>query len=201
MAHRAAATSENAGSSVATRVMSGSAAMSTGMMASRGRLAVPIPTNLDCFAPARYRCAWKLRSPQSASPRSSDATLPHRRHPVLSLVDDNVLVLYFLDTMLSFGVIFAGLAKSFSPAKPDTAVTWVKAEFAYVYVALLLCALFAIPLGMPVGLALGAGGVTFGGALADPRCVLACFGNAQRRSGRTSGFTALWKRTRHRNCG
>ncbi len=80
----------------------------------------------------------------------------------------NVLVLYFLDTMLSFGVIFAGLAKTFSPAKPDTAGTRVKAEFTNVYVALLLCGLFAIPLGMPVGLALGAAGVTFGEALADP---------------------------------
>jgi hypothetical protein len=79
----------------------------------------------------------------------------------------NVLVLYFLDTMLSFGVIFAGLAKSFSPAKPNGAGAWVKSEFTYVFVALLLCALFGIPLGMPVGLALGAGGFTFSGALAD----------------------------------
>ncbi len=79
----------------------------------------------------------------------------------------NVLVLYFVDTMLSFGVIFAGLAKSFAPAKPNGAAAWVKAELTYLFVALLLCALFAIPLGMPVGLALGAGGFTFNAALAD----------------------------------
>ncbi len=80
---------------------------------------------------------------------------------------ENVLVLYFLDTMLSFGVLFAGLAKSLSPAKPDGAGAWVKAEFTYFFVALLLCAVLSIPLGLPVGLALGEGGFTFGGALSD----------------------------------
>jgi hypothetical protein len=89
-----------------------------------------------------------------------------RIRPV-AILATNVLVLYFLDTMLSFGVIFAGLAKSFSPAKPNGAGASIKAEFTYVFVALLLCALFGLPLGMPVGLALGAGGFTFSGALAD----------------------------------
>jgi hypothetical protein len=79
----------------------------------------------------------------------------------------NVVVLYFLDTMLSLGVIFAGLAKSFSPPTPDGVGTWVKSELTYVFVALLLCVLFGLPLGMPVGLALGAGGFTFSEALAD----------------------------------
>ena len=79
----------------------------------------------------------------------------------------NVLLLYFLDTILSFGVIFAGLAKSFSPAKPNGVRARVKSELAYVLVAFLLCALFGIPLGLPVGLALGVAGFTFSGALAD----------------------------------
>jgi hypothetical protein len=79
----------------------------------------------------------------------------------------NVLVLYFLDTILSLGVIFAGLAKSFSPPKPNGVGAWVKLELTYVFVALLLCVLFAVPLGMPVGLVLGAGGFTFGAAFAD----------------------------------
>jgi hypothetical protein len=79
----------------------------------------------------------------------------------------NVVVLYFLDTMLSLGVIFAGLAKSFSPSKPNGVGAWVKSELTYVFVALLLCALFAVPLGMPVGLVLGASGFTVSAALAD----------------------------------
>jgi hypothetical protein len=79
----------------------------------------------------------------------------------------NVLLLYFLDTMLSIGVIFAGLAKSFAPARPSGVGARVKAEFTYVIVALLLCILVGIPLGMPVGMVLGAGGFTFRGALAD----------------------------------
>ena len=79
----------------------------------------------------------------------------------------NVLVLYFLDTMLSIGVIFAGLAKSFAPARPSGIGARVKAEFTYLFVALLLCALVGIPLGLPVGMILGAGGFTIREALAD----------------------------------
>jgi hypothetical protein len=79
----------------------------------------------------------------------------------------NVLVLYFLDTMLSFGVIFAGLAKSFSPAKPNGAGAWVKSEFAYVFVPLLCVSCSAFPWACPWAWHSGRGGVTFSGALAD----------------------------------
>lgn len=79
----------------------------------------------------------------------------------------NVLLLYFLDTMLSIGVIFAGLAKSFAPSRPSGVGARLKAEFTYVFVALLLCTLVGIPLGLPIGIALAAGEFTLRGALAD----------------------------------
>ncbi len=67
-----------------------------------------------------------------------------------------VLILYFLDTMLSMAVIFAGLAKSLTPAKGDGMGGRIKAEMTYVLVALFLAAVMAVPLGMPVGIALAA---------------------------------------------
>lgn len=79
----------------------------------------------------------------------------------------NVLVLYFLDTMLSFGVIFAGLAKSFSPPPAEGVGGQVKAQITCAFVALLLCAVFAVPLGMPIGIALAESEFSFGEVLAD----------------------------------
>jgi hypothetical protein len=67
-----------------------------------------------------------------------------------------VLILYFVDTMLSMGVIFAGLAKSLTPVKGDGIGARVKGEITYVLVALFLVIVLAFPLGMPVGIALAA---------------------------------------------
>ena len=80
----------------------------------------------------------------------------------------NVLVLYFLDTLLSFGVLFAGLARSFATDPVDSVGGRIKGEITYLCVALVLCAFFAIPLGMPVGIVLGAGGFSFRAAFTDP---------------------------------
>jgi hypothetical protein len=79
----------------------------------------------------------------------------------------NVVVLYFLDTLLSLGIIFAGLAKAFSP--PSSGVSGrIRAELTYAAVALLLCAVFAVPLGIPVGIALAASDFSFSEAWRDP---------------------------------
>lgn len=79
----------------------------------------------------------------------------------------NVLVLYFLDTLLSMAVIFAGLAKSFSPPVRDGVAARINAEAGYVLAALLICAFMAVPLGIPVGIALAVSGFSFRIALAD----------------------------------
>jgi hypothetical protein len=68
----------------------------------------------------------------------------------------NVLILYFIDTMLSMLVIFAGLAKSFSPSAADGIGVRIKTELTAVFVALFLTAFIAIPLGGPIGIVLAA---------------------------------------------
>lgn len=68
----------------------------------------------------------------------------------------NVLLLYFADTMLSMLVIFAGLARSFSPPVADGIGMRIKAELTAVFVALFLTAFIAIPLGGPIGIVLAA---------------------------------------------
>ena len=66
----------------------------------------------------------------------------------------NVLILYFVDTMLSMLVIFAGLAKSFSSLATDGIGTRIKTAFTVGFVALFLTAFIAIPLGGPIGIVL-----------------------------------------------
>ena len=78
----------------------------------------------------------------------------------------NVLILYFLDTMLSMAVLFAGLARTFSPPAEGVAAR-VKQEFGFVFAALLVCAFLALPLGMPVGIALASTDFSLAFTLAD----------------------------------
>lgn len=78
----------------------------------------------------------------------------------------NVVVLYFLDTLLSLGVIFAGLAKTLSPAN-GTVVGRVRLELTCAVVALFLCAVLAVPLGLPVGIALVTSDFSFSDAFRD----------------------------------
>ena len=68
----------------------------------------------------------------------------------------NVLILYFVDTMLSLLVIFAGLAKSFSSLATDGIGTRIKTAFTVGFVALFLTAFIALPLGGPIGIVLAA---------------------------------------------
>jgi Family of unknown function (DUF6498) len=65
----------------------------------------------------------------------------------------NVLILYFIDTLLSMAVIFAGLARSFTPVGDGVAAR-IKSQFTFIFVALFLTAFFALPLGMPIGIVL-----------------------------------------------
>jgi hypothetical protein len=62
----------------------------------------------------------------------------------------SVLILYFVDTLFAMGVMFAGLMRRFLP--PPTDEGWaarVNAEAGYIGAALFLCAVMAVPLGVP----------------------------------------------------
>jgi hypothetical protein len=81
----------------------------------------------------------------------------------------NVLVLYFVDTMLAMAVMFAGLMRYFMPptSQPGVAAR-INAEVGYVATALFVTAFIAIPLGMPIFIVLAVGDVGFRELLADP---------------------------------
>ena len=78
----------------------------------------------------------------------------------------NVVVLYFLDTLLSVGVIVGGLAKALSPANGVVAGP-VRMEFSYVAAGLLVSAFFAVPLGVPIGIVLAISDFSFTAAFHD----------------------------------
>ncbi|HET9339666.1 MAG TPA: DUF6498-containing protein [Casimicrobiaceae bacterium] len=82
----------------------------------------------------------------------------------------NVLVLYFADTMLSMGVMFAGLASYFTrQASDDGAAARINGEAGAIAVAVFLCAVIAVPLGMPlVFVGAWATWEGFTGLLSDP---------------------------------
>jgi hypothetical protein len=63
----------------------------------------------------------------------------------------NVLVLYFVDTMLAIAVMFAGLMRYFMPPpKDDGLAARINAEVGFVAAALFLTVFISIPLGIPV---------------------------------------------------
>ena len=63
----------------------------------------------------------------------------------------NVLLLYFVDTMFSFGVMFAGLGWWFGRETVEKGVaSRLNAEVGAIGVAVFLCAFMAVPLGMPL---------------------------------------------------
>ena len=79
----------------------------------------------------------------------------------------NVLILYLLDTLLSMAVMFAGVAKSFDTAPVEGIAARVKAEVTYVLAAALATGIIAIPVGMPVGIALAMSDFSWTFALRD----------------------------------
>ena len=81
----------------------------------------------------------------------------------------NVLILYFVDTLLAMAVMFAGLMRHFLP--PPTDEGWAaraNAEVGYVGVALAICAFLAVPLGVPLIFMLMGSDVAWRELLTDP---------------------------------
>lgn len=92
--------------------------------------------------------------------------------PLLGILFDgwppaNVVLLYFCDTLLSLGVVFAGVAQSVSTMKGSEAPSAKPSQVQSLGAAAFLCAVFAIPLGVPIGIVLASSGFSFGGALRD----------------------------------
>jgi hypothetical protein len=80
----------------------------------------------------------------------------------------NVLILYLLDTLLSIGVIIAGLMSSFAPAPDDEGVAGkINAGAGYVLAGLFVAAFMGIPLGMPIGIMLAINDFSFREAFND----------------------------------
>lgn len=81
----------------------------------------------------------------------------------------NVLILYFVDTLLAMAVMFAGLMRHFLP--PPTDEGWAaraNAEVGYVGAALFICAFLAVPLGVPLIFMLMGSDVPWRDLLSDP---------------------------------
>lgn len=78
----------------------------------------------------------------------------------------NVVLLYFCDTLLSIGVVSAG-AQSVLTMKDSPALSAVASQVRSLGKAAFVCAVFAIPLGMPVGIVLATSGFSFSEALRD----------------------------------
>jgi len=82
----------------------------------------------------------------------------------------NLLLLYFVDTLLAIGVIVAGLLYSQFPAEeiPDFS-SRLSTIVGYAAVAAVIVAFMAVPLGMPIFiLVFGVGDVSFTGLMHDP---------------------------------
>jgi hypothetical protein len=109
----------------------------------------------------------------------------------------SVLLLYFVDTMLSMGVMFAGLASYFSrQASEDGVAARINGEAGAIAVAVFLCLFIAVPLGMPlvfVGAMSGWEGFT---ALWNDSSLLA--GIAWQVVAAVWSYWALWQELHHR---
>ncbi len=82
----------------------------------------------------------------------------------------NVLVLYFVDTLLAMAVMFAGLMRHFLPP-PSADEGWgarANAEAGYVGAALFIVAFMAVPLGIPLIFMFSGTTTTMRGVFADP---------------------------------
>lgn len=86
---------------------------------------------------------------------------------VLGWSAPNVLLLYFVDTLLAMAVMFAGLARHFIPAEKEGGAR-LYAEFTCVAAALFLAGFFAVPLGMPLFIMFAMTGVTWASVMDDP---------------------------------
>ena len=92
--------------------------------------------------------------------------------PLVGILHDgwspgNVMLLYLWDTMLSLGVVFAGIAQSMMTGSEKANQTRLQVALTPIVVAMLLCAVFVVPLGMPIFIALAASDFKLGAALHD----------------------------------
>jgi hypothetical protein len=78
----------------------------------------------------------------------------------------NVLLLYFWDTLLAMGVIFAGLGSVFIRNEPGTAGT-INGQVGAVAMAAFLAVFFAVPLGVPLIFVLAPAGFDWRQAIGD----------------------------------
>ena len=134
-----------------------------------------------CRARSRRRAMpprWAPTTPAAASIRSRSARSSRAtwcRSPASSSLDwsaANVLLLYFVDTMLSIGVIFAGLM-SCASCRGSVEDRWAsraqRRSRATSRAPLFIVAFIAVPLGMPlVSSALWRAGTTSGPSSRDP---------------------------------
>jgi hypothetical protein len=110
----------------------------------------------------------------------------------------NVLLLYFVDTLLAMGVMFAGLAAWFSRGTEDGAASRASSVVGAIALAAFLCVVFAVPLGMPllfVGAA--AGGTATWAALLEDRSLWT--GIAWQVVAAVWSYWGLWQALRHRS--
>jgi hypothetical protein len=73
----------------------------------------------------------------------------------------NVVLLYFIDTLLSLGVVFAGVAREMATTSDVTIPATASPQLQTLAVAVLLCAVIALPLALPIGIALASSGFSF----------------------------------------
>lgn len=117
---------------------------------------------------------------------------------VLDWSASTVLLLYFVDTMLSIGVIFAGLMSWFGRGSvEDRWASRLNAEVGYVAGAAFLVAFIAVPLGMPL---------VFVGALAGWSDVKVIFADPALQAGiawqvvaAVWSYAGLWRELHHRS--
>lgn len=96
-----------------------------------------------------------VESPRRFDPIAIGQVVARNIVPVVGIVAFgwsavNVLLLYFIDTLLSMGVMFAGLASYFGRQSADGAASRINGEFGAIAVAVFLCAFIAVPIGMPL---------------------------------------------------
>ena len=142
---------------------------------------------------AALRPQWPSRPPPGLNPLAIGQIVARNIVPIVGIIAFgwsavNVLLLYFIDTLLSMGVMFAGLASWFARRRPTTASPRASTARPARSRSPCSCAPFiAVPLGMPlVFVGAMSGWEGFDGAVeGQRRSSPASPGRSSPRSGRT----------------
>jgi hypothetical protein len=106
----------------------------------------------------------------------------------------NVLLVYFADTVLTLGVLFAGVLHKFAPPVVDDGwAARLNGEAGLIAGGAFLAACFAVPLGIPVIFMLG-GRFDLGAMIADPSLQA---GLAWQAVAALWSYVGLWRALRH----